>query len=161
MESIGEQLKAARLEQGFSIKDIVERTVISRHYVEALEQDNHAAFPADFYAASFLRQYSDTLGLASDDLVKGPLRRELEDVEEFPHRVLLAACGHGVSRATGSSSRQDSALGTWIHGRSIQCGGRWCPYGRRNYRVVVCRPTGHGCGDRPQRYGTRRTRIDC
>ena len=112
MESIGEQLKAARLEQGFSIEDIVERTVISRHYVEALEQDNHAAFPADFYAASFLRQYSDTLGLASEDLVKA-LRRKLEDAEEFPSEFSsrpVRTGSHGLWVAAADKIRR------WVRG---------------------------------------------
>lgn len=112
MESIGEQLKAARLEQGFSIKDIVERTVISRHYVEALEQDNHAAFPADFYAASFLRQYSDTLGLASDDLVKA-LRRELENVEEFPLEFSSRPAGTGSHGLRGAAADK---IRRWVRG---------------------------------------------
>lgn len=112
MESIGQQLKAARLEHGYSIEDIVERTVIGRHYVEALEQDNHAAFPADFYAASFLRQYSDTLGLASDDLVKA-LRRELEDIEEFPTEYSPRSVGagsHGLGAAAADKIRR------WVRG---------------------------------------------
>ena len=79
MASIGERLKAARLERGLSIDEIVEQRVISRDYAIALEQDDHGAFPAEFYATSFLRQYSEALGLASDDLVEA-LRRELAEV---------------------------------------------------------------------------------
>ena len=81
--SIGERLKAARLERGLSIDEIVEQRVISKDYAIALEQDDHGVFPAEFYATSFLRQYSEALGLASDDLVE-TLRRELADVEKIP-----------------------------------------------------------------------------
>lgn len=83
VESIGDLLKAARLEQGFSIDQVVEQTMINRRYIVALESDDHAAIPADFYAISFLRQYSKALGLPSDDLVD-VLRRKLADVAEVP-----------------------------------------------------------------------------
>ncbi|MYB54541.1 MAG: DUF4115 domain-containing protein [Acidobacteriia bacterium] len=80
-ESIGERLKAARLEQGFSIDQVVEQTRINRDYITALESDNYAAIPADFYAVSFLRQYSEVLGLPADDMVSA-LRQKLADVAD-------------------------------------------------------------------------------
>lgn len=82
-ESIGSLLKAARLEQGFSIDHVVEQTLISRRYIMALESDDHAAMPGAFYAISFLRQYSEALGLPSDDLADA-LRRKLADVDYTP-----------------------------------------------------------------------------
>ena len=79
--SIGEQLAAVRREQELSIEEIAEQTRIGRHYITALEQDDFAVFPAEFYAVTFLRQYSDALGLASDDLVDA-LRQELAEGED-------------------------------------------------------------------------------
>lgn len=80
-ESIGGRLKAARLEQGFSLEQVVEQTRINRDYIAALESDDHAAIPADFYAISFLRQYSAVLGLPTDDMVSA-LRQELADADD-------------------------------------------------------------------------------
>lgn len=80
-ESIGERLKAARLEQGFSLEQVVEQTRINRDYITALESDNLAAIPADFYAVSFLRQYSAVLGLPTDDMVSA-LRQKLAEVDD-------------------------------------------------------------------------------
>ena len=111
VESIGDLLKAARLEQGFSIDQVVEQTMINRRYIVALESDDHAAIPADFYAISFLRQYSKALGLPSDDLVDA-LRRKLADVAEIPaepfsiqlrppSRALRAAAFEKIRRWTG------------------------------------------------------------
>lgn len=111
VESIGDLLKAARLEQGFSIDQVVEQTLINRRYIVALESDDHAAIPADFYAISFLRQYSRALGLQSDDLVDA-LRRQLADVDEIPaepfsiqlrppSQALRAAAFEKIRRWTG------------------------------------------------------------
>lgn len=87
-ESIGERLKSARLEQGFSIEQVVEQTRINRDYIAALESDDHGAIPADFYAVSFLRQYSEVLGLPTDDMVSA-LRQKLADVDDTPTAVAL------------------------------------------------------------------------
>ncbi len=83
LESIGEKLNAARRQQGFSIDEIVEQTRIGKHYIAALEQNDYAIFPGEFYALSFLRQYSDALELASEDLVNA-LRQELAEVQAKP-----------------------------------------------------------------------------
>lgn len=139
-ESIGERLKAARLEQGFSIDQVVEQTRINRDYIRALESDNHAAIPANFYAVSFLRQYSDVLGLPTDDMVSA-LRQKLADVENTPaefspirlsaaSHTLWAAAFEKIRRWTGEFvvNRSNAvvaatlmlvgALGWWYVGRS-------------------------------------------
>ena len=108
--SIGEQLVAARREQELSIEEIAEQTRIGRGYITALEQNDFTAFPAEFYTVNFLRQYSDALGLASDDLVDA-LRQQLAAAEDkrkdFAHQAirlrsqgLLAAAYEKVRRWT-------------------------------------------------------------
>lgn len=110
-ESIGERLRAARLEHGFSIDQVVEQTRINRDYIAALERDDYAAIPADFYAVSFLRQYSAVLALPTDDMVSA-LRQKLAEVADTPtefsliqrsaaSRALRAAAFEKIRRWTG------------------------------------------------------------
>lgn len=117
-ESIGEQLKAARIERELSIDDVAEQTRIRSSYIVALENDNHEAFPADFYALSFLRQYSDALGLASEDLVNS-LRQELVGRESTPEESTLhhaGASSHGLWEAAAGKIRRWAV--EFVHNRS-------------------------------------------
>ena len=107
-ESIGERLKAARLEQGFSIDQVVEQTRINRSYIAALESDDHAAIPAAFYAVCFLRQYSEILGLPTDDMVKA-LRQKLAAVDDTPAESSLiqaSAASHTLRAAAFEKIRR-------------------------------------------------------
>jgi cytoskeletal protein RodZ len=63
MKSIGEHLKTAREEKGFSFDQVVHDTNISREYIHALESDSFDLFPAEAYLIGFLRNYSEYLGL--------------------------------------------------------------------------------------------------
>ncbi len=108
LESIGEQLNAARRKQGFSIDEIVEQTRIGKHYIAALEQNDFAIFPGEFYALSFLRQYSDALELASEDLVSA-LRQELAEVQAKPKEFSqqpIAVGFHGLLGAAHGKVRR-------------------------------------------------------
>lgn len=106
--SIGEQLHAARREQGLSIDEISEQTRIGRRYIAALEQNDFAVFPAEFYAVNFLRQYSDALGLASTDLVDA-LRQELAEAKDIRKEFAQRPAGmstHGLLEAAYEKIRR-------------------------------------------------------
>ena len=69
MESIGKHLRESREQRGLTIDQIARETNISRHYLVALEEDRYDAFPAEPYVIGFLRNYSDHLGLETEDLI--------------------------------------------------------------------------------------------
>ncbi len=69
MESIGKHLRQSREQRGLSIDQIARETNISRQYIVALEEDRYDAFPAEPYVIGFLRNYSDHLGLDTEDLI--------------------------------------------------------------------------------------------
>lgn len=84
-----------------SIDEIAEQTRIGKRFIAALEQNDFAVFPAEFYAVNFLRQYSDALGLASEDLVDA-LRQELARVKDKPKKFAQLPVGvgsHGLLEA--------------------------------------------------------------
>ena len=90
MESVGEILKAAREKRNITVEQIARDTRISRRYIEALEQEDFAAFPGETYLIGFLRNYSDYLGLPRDELVA--LYRNIKIQEQpLPMVELLAS----------------------------------------------------------------------
>src|SRR5512143_1164803 len=68
-ETIGQQLKQARLERHLSIETVVESTRIRAHYIEAIEADDYEALPSPVQARAFLRLYAQYLGCSLDELI--------------------------------------------------------------------------------------------
>ena len=69
MESIGEKLKKAREEKGFSHDQVARDTHIAKRFIVALEMEDFTAFPGDPYLIGFLRNYADFLGLEPAELI--------------------------------------------------------------------------------------------
>jgi cytoskeletal protein RodZ len=69
MQSIGEQLRLARLARDASVVEAAKATAIGRHYLEALEADDFEGLPSPVQARGFLRNYASYLGLDPDELL--------------------------------------------------------------------------------------------
>ncbi len=67
--TVGEQLKQTRLARGLTLDQAAQTTRIRRHYLEALERDDHASLPSAVQARGFLRLYAGYLGLPAEVLV--------------------------------------------------------------------------------------------
>ena len=63
MQTIGEQLKQARLAKGLTLEQASEATRVRPHYLQALESDQRSALPSTVQGRGFLRLYADYLGL--------------------------------------------------------------------------------------------------
>ena len=63
MHSVGEKLRNERQRQNRSISAIASETCISARYLEAIEQDDLSVLPGGFFYKSFVKQYSNALGL--------------------------------------------------------------------------------------------------
>lgn len=61
--TVGELLRARRLELGISLQDVAARTRVRRTYLSALENDRFDLIPGEVYVVGFLRIYADDLGL--------------------------------------------------------------------------------------------------
>lgn len=70
MESFGAILREKREEKNISIDQVARDTSISRHHIEALEEENLFEFHGVTYALGFLRNYCDYLDLDSAYLVR-------------------------------------------------------------------------------------------
>ena len=69
MESIGEKLRATREEKSLSVDQVARDTNIAKRYILALEDEAFSEFPGEPYLIGFLRNYSDYLGLDTEEIV--------------------------------------------------------------------------------------------
>ena len=81
MESLGEKLKFAREERGYTYDQISGEINIAGRYLEALEMEDFSIFPGEAYALGFLRNYGEFLGLDGEELLS--LYRALK-IQEQP-----------------------------------------------------------------------------
>ncbi len=63
MQTIGEQLKQARIAKGLTLQQASEATRVRPHYLEALENDQRSALPSTVQGRGFLRLYAGFLDL--------------------------------------------------------------------------------------------------
>ncbi len=63
LETVGQDLRAARLRRGDDLAAVSQALKIRKDYLEALEEDRMEALPGRTYAVGFIRSYSDYLGL--------------------------------------------------------------------------------------------------
>ncbi len=68
-QSVGEQLKQTRLARGLTLDQAAQTTRIRRHYLEALERDDHDSLPSPVQGRGFLRLYAGYLNLPAEVMV--------------------------------------------------------------------------------------------
>lgn len=79
-ESVGADLRAARLRRSEDIRTIAQALCIRRDLLEALEESRYEALPARAYAVGFVRSYAEYLGLDSRHVVER-YKAELDHAE--------------------------------------------------------------------------------
>ena len=70
MTTIGEQLRAARLEQELTFGDLSEETKIRPFFLQCLEEQRYDRLPDSFCVKNFQRQYARALGIDESMAVK-------------------------------------------------------------------------------------------
>ena len=108
LPSVGEQLRAAREEKGFSLEDIAAETRIPRRHLESLENADWSRLPAPTYSIGFAKSYAGAVGLdrtrIGDQLrdEMGGIRKDTSTIETFepadpartmPRWLVLSAIG--------------------------------------------------------------------
>lgn len=113
MESLGEKLKAAREQKGFTFDQIARDTNITRRYLEALEGEDFSQFPGEPYLLGFLRNYGEYLGLDVQDLISTYRTLKIQEqpipVEQLlrkapPSPVLIGSIALGVVVVAASAA---------------------------------------------------------
>ena len=67
--TIGETLKNIREGLGYSLEEMAQRTSIRSFYLEAIERGAYDEIPGEVYIKSFLKVYSEVLGLRAKDIM--------------------------------------------------------------------------------------------
>jgi cytoskeleton protein RodZ len=70
LDTVGQELHAARLNRGDDLATISRVLKIRKDHLEAVEQDNFTGLPGKAYAIGFVRSYSSYLGLDSAQIVE-------------------------------------------------------------------------------------------
>src|SRR6185437_4794731 len=88
LESVGQDLRAARLRRGDDLATVSKALKIRKDHLEALEEDRLEALPGRTYAVGFVRTYADYLGLdavQSVERYKAEIAGRTEEREPPPY----------------------------------------------------------------------------
>ncbi|MBI1261608.1 MAG: DUF4115 domain-containing protein [Rhizobiales bacterium] len=80
-ETVGAELRAARLRRGEDLRSIAQSLRIKRDHLEALEEGQYDNLPPRAYAIGFIRSYSEYLGLDPRHVVDR-FKQEIDAVEQ-------------------------------------------------------------------------------
>ncbi len=69
MDSFGDRLRESRETQSYTLDQIARDTRISKRYLQAFEKEDFSVFPGETYLVGFLRNYTQYLGLDSDEFI--------------------------------------------------------------------------------------------
>lgn len=113
MNEIGEILKRARIEQGYTLDDLQQTTKIQKRYLQAIEDGNIDILPGRFYARAFIKQYADIVGLDGEQLLEENINQSSKEAnEEFVENVNAAPTRSAPSRRDGFFSDINEYLPT-------------------------------------------------
>lgn len=89
LPSVGERLRAAREEKGFSLEDIAAETRIPHRHLESLENGDWEQLPAPTYTIGFAKSYAGAVGLDRGEIGEqlrsemGGFRNDTSSLETF------------------------------------------------------------------------------
>ena len=109
MTDIGVTLREARMRARIDITEVERATKIRARYLRAMEHEEWDALPGPVYVKSFLRTYSDYLGLDTRMLrrrVQAPLRAALRSRRALDRHAAPRARAGGP-RAAGAALAGD------------------------------------------------------
>jgi transcriptional regulator with XRE-family HTH domain len=101
VESLGNKLKTARENKGYSFDQVSRETNIAGRYIQALENEAFDVFPGEAYLLGFLRNYGEYLGLDPRELLSGYRALKIQE-QPVPVNRLIRSSPHvfGIIRNT-------------------------------------------------------------
>ncbi len=97
MKQIGDILRRAREEKGFSLKDIQEVTKIRLRYLEAIDEGDFNAIPGEVYRKGFIVNYANVVGLDGQAILQKYHDLNLAQEEQARQEQLLVEKEESVS----------------------------------------------------------------
>lgn len=105
VNDIGEKLKEARKEKGYTLDDLQQITKIQKRYLIAVEEGNLEVLPGNFYARAFIKQYADSVGLNGEELLE-------EHTDTLPQSNQPSVTKSVTNTQTRSRGKNSGFLGT-------------------------------------------------
>jgi len=122
---VGERLRAAREEKGFSLEDIAGETRIPLRHLESLEVADWARLPAPTYTIGFARNYAGAVGLDRAEIAEqlraemGGFRNDSSTVEHFEPADPARAMPKWLVLSAIAAILGIVLVFTWISNRSV------------------------------------------
>lgn len=89
MTGLGDRLKEARMEKGYTLDDLQSITKIQKRYLAGIENEEFGSMPGSFYVRAFIKQYADAVGLDADEMLS--LYRDSSGAEIEEERQLTSS----------------------------------------------------------------------
>ena len=106
MTELGDRLREARKEKGYTLDDLQEITKIQKRYLAGIENEEYSSMPGSFYVRAFIKQYAEAVGLDADEMLS--LYKESSgkvDSEEEDRQLTAPTLSRRSSRSTGQLSQ--------------------------------------------------------
>ncbi|MFC5603129.1 helix-turn-helix domain-containing protein [Sporosarcina koreensis] len=102
MTGLGDRLKEARTAKGYSLDDLQSITKIQKRYLSGIENEDYSMMPGAFYVRAFIKQYSEAVGLDSDEMLslykESAMHEKLEEENAQITPPMTRSRGIGNSR---------------------------------------------------------------
>ena len=112
MGDLGQLLREAREQKGVSLEEVEEATRIRQKFLQALEEEDYGALPAETYVKGFLRTYATYLELDPEELMAIYEGREDEGKAALPQPGFFQPMD--ISMATPSWLTPDLVIGALL-----------------------------------------------
>lgn len=106
MTELGDRLREARKEKGYTLDDLQEITKIQKRYLAGIENEEYSSMPGSFYVRAFIKQYAEAVGLDADEMLS--LYKDSAskaDTEEEERPLTAPTLSRRSSRSTGQLSQ--------------------------------------------------------
>lgn len=100
-KTVGQRLKAARLEKKMTLETVEQQTNIKLKYLKAIEQDRHDILPTEVYTLGFIRCYGEVVGLNPKRLI---------DQYHLEHEAFTTAKGQTTAVLAPSTTLKRSTV---------------------------------------------------
>jgi cytoskeleton protein RodZ len=94
----GQRLRQAREASGLSQLDVAQRLHLNVNLIQALEDNNKEALPAQIYLVGYLRSYARLLNLPADRIIDAAQVEPQPTATLLPENIDYRPRGHTISR---------------------------------------------------------------
>ena len=125
LASVGQRLRAAREEKGYSLEDVASETRIPLRHLESLEASDWERLPAPTYTIGFAKSYASAVGLDRADIGEqlrgemGGFRNETSTVESYEPADPTRAMPRWLVIGAIAAIIVAVLLFSWIRNRSL------------------------------------------